>query len=468
MKQATLLLLALVPIASPTVSAQQGRFDAEKTRTVLTELIEKEMNNRGIPSISIALVRGDSIVWTAAFGYANVRTRTPATPETIYSTGSTFKSATAVGLMQLVEQGKLNLDRPVNQYLGDIQIRDRIQSEKPVTSRHMLTHRSGLVPGAVTKPIWGRQLPKTLEEMVSTLYSIRAPEEKYEYNNFAYGMAGLILEKLSGQDYETYMLEHVLRPLGITTAHPVYPSPEMVELMALPYSAGGADGKPTPVAQVHFDVYPAGDIYLTAEDMARFLGMLLNDGTFRGKQVISAASAKAMRDPPYGGTYGFGLGVRKDARGHTIIAHSGGIPGQSSYMIGDVDAQVGAYYMSNSGAPPSIGEAAILLLQGEEYVPPPERKPITVDAKVLERYVGVYEASAGFTLPVTRDAQGLLIRLPGSSSPTRLFAETPTRFFVRNERFSVVFVPGPSGVAEKLLIEAGETIEAKRKDGASP
>ncbi|MGE0556391.1 MAG: hypothetical protein AB7R55_23430, partial [Gemmatimonadales bacterium] len=64
MKQATLLLLALVPIASPTVSAQQGRFDAEKTRTVLTELIEKEMNNRGIPSISIALVRGDSIVWT--------------------------------------------------------------------------------------------------------------------------------------------------------------------------------------------------------------------------------------------------------------------------------------------------------------------------------------------------------------------------------------------------------------------
>jgi len=467
MKRAMLLLLALAPIAGHAAYPQQGRFDPEKTRTVLTELIQKEMRNRGIPSISIALVRGDSIVWKAAFGYANVRTQTPASTETIYSTGSTFKSATATALMQLVEQGKLDLDRPVNSYLGDIQVKDRIQSEKPVTSRHMLTHRSGLVPGAVTKPIWGRQLPKTLEEMVSGLYSIRAPEEKYEYNNFAYGMAGLMLEKISGQDYETYMLEHVLKPLGVTTPHPVYPSPEMVELMALPYSAGGANGKPKPVEQVHFDVFPAGDIYLTAEDMARFLGMLINDGTFRGKQIITAKSAQAMRDPPYGGTYGFGLGVRKDDRGHTIIAHSGGIPGQSSYMIGDVDAKVGAYYMSNSGAPASIGEAAIRLLQGEEYVPPPERKAIDVDAKVLERYVGVYVASAGFSLPITRDAQGLLVTLPGAPSPTRLYAETTTRFFIRGEQLTLVFVPGPSGVAEKVLIEAGETIEAKRKDGGS-
>jgi CubicO group peptidase (beta-lactamase class C family) len=365
------LLFTLIALLAPTLAVAQGRFDLERTKTTLTSLIESEIKQRGIPSISIALVRGDSIVWKAAFGYANVRTKTPATTETIYSTGSTFKSATATALMQLQEQGKFNLDHPVNRYLGDIRVQDRLQAEKPVTFTHILSHWSGLTAGATTKPIWGRELPKPLEKMVSELYSVRPPETRWEYNNFAYGMAGLLIEKISGMEYEKYMLEHVLKPLGVTIEHPVYPSPEMVELMALPYTPGGANGQPKPVAQVHFDVYPAGDVYLTAEDMARFLAMHLNDGVFRGKRIISAASAKKMREPQFGGVYGFGFGVRKDSlSGHTIISHSGGIPGQSSFMAGDVDAKVGVYYMSNSGAPQSIANAALALLRGETYTPP--------------------------------------------------------------------------------------------------
>ena len=260
-----------------------------------------------------------------------------------------------------------NLDHPVNRYLGDIRVQDRLQAEKPVTFTHILSHWSGLTAGAVTKPIWERELPKPLEKMVSELYSVRPPETKWEYNNFAYGMAGLLIEKISAMEYEKYMVEHVLKPLGVTIDHPVYPSPEMVELMALPYMPGGPNGKPKAVAQVHFDVYPAGDVYLTAEDMARFLAMHLNDGVFRGKRIISAASAKKMREPQFGGTYGFGFSVRKDSTAHTIISHSGGIPGQSSYMLGDVDAKVGVYYMSNSGAPSSIATAALALLRGEQY-----------------------------------------------------------------------------------------------------
>ncbi len=351
--------------------AQTGRFDLEKTKTVLTGLIEQVIKERGVPSISIALVRGDSIVWKAAFGYANVRTKTPATPETIYSTGSTFKAATATAIMQLAEQSKLQLDHPVNRYLGDDRVQDRLQSEKAVTFTHILSHWSGLSAGAVTKPIWGRELPKTLPAMTSTLYSIRAPETKYEYNNFAYGMAGLLIEKISGVEYEKYMVENVLKPLGIAIETPITPSPEMVELMALPYLPGGASGKPRPVQQVHFDVYPAGDVYLTAEDMAKFLAMHLNDGVYRGKRIISEASAKKMREAQFGGNYGFGFGIQKDsASGHTLIAHSGGIPGQSSMMIGDIDAKVGVYYMSNSGAPIGIALAALQLLRGEDYVPP--------------------------------------------------------------------------------------------------
>lgn len=365
------IVAALTLVLAAPVAAQAGRFDLERTKTVLSGMIEQIIKERGVPSISIALVRGDSIVWKAAFGYANVRTKTAATPETIYSTGSTFKAATATAIMQLVEQGKLQLDHPVNRYLGDDRIQDRLQSEKPVTFTHILSHWSGLTPGAVTKPIWGRELPKTLGAMTSTLYSIRAPETKYEYNNFAYGMAGLLIEKISGVEYEQYMVNNLLKPLGVAIANPITPSPEMVELMALPYLPGGASGKPRPVAQVHFDVYPAGDVYLTAEDMAKFLAMHLNDGMYRGKRIISEASARKMREPQFGGTYGFGFGIQKDStNGNTLILHSGGIPGQSSWMIGDVDAKVGVYYMSNSGAPVGLGMAAIRLLRGENYVPP--------------------------------------------------------------------------------------------------
>ena len=280
-----LLVLAVLPGSA--AIAQRGQFDLEKTKKVLSGLIEKTLAENGVPSMSIALVRGDSIVWTAAFGYANMRTRTPATTATLYSTGSSFKSVTATAVMQLVEQGKVQLDDPINRYLGESQVHD--QADKPVTFTHILSHWSGLKNGAETQPIWSRKLPKTLEAMTAGLSSVRPPETKWEYNNFAYGTAGLLVQKISGVEYETYMIEHVLKPLGVTTPHPVYPTPEMVEVMALPYKAGGAFGKPVPEVQVHFDVYPAGDVYLTAEDMARYLAAQLNGGVFQGTRILSDA-----------------------------------------------------------------------------------------------------------------------------------------------------------------------------------
>jgi serine-type D-Ala-D-Ala carboxypeptidase/endopeptidase len=460
---ATGLVLVAAAAARP-LTAQSGQFDLARTKTVLSAMIEKAITDGGVPSVSIALVRGDSIVWKAAFGYANVRTRTPATTETYYSTGSTFKSATATAVMQLVEQGKLALDHPVNRYLGDVQIQDRLQSEKPVTFRHILSHWSGLTAGAITRPIWGRELPKSLDRMVATLYSVRPPEAKWEYNNFAYGMAGLLVEKISGVEYEKYMVENVLMPLGITTANPLRPTPGMVELMALPYTAGGANGKPTPVEQVHFDVYPAGDLWLTAEEMARFLGAHLNGGTFQGRRILSEASIRKMHEPQFGGTYAFGFSIRKDAKGHTILSHTGGIPGMSSYMLGDVDAKVGVYFMSNSGAPLSIGDAALALLRGEEYVPPPARKTIAVDPRTLDRYVGVFDIGSDVSITVAREGDGIVFRMNDQATGTPLLAETPTRFFAKGSPYTITFVPNPAGSVNEFVVEAGDDKQvAKRR-----
>jgi len=454
------ILVALFVAVTP-IAAQDG-LDLEKTKTVLTGLIEKVLDERGIPSVSIALVKGDEIVWTEAFGYANVRTKTAATPDTIYSTGSTFKPVTATALMQLVEQGKCKLDDPVNQHLGDTRVQDRIQSEQPVTIRHILSHWSGLLTGENVKPIWGRELPMTLEELTSKLYSIRAPEAMWEYNNYAYGMAGLLVERISGMDYETYIVENILKPLGVETRNPVAPSPEMVELMALPYRPGGADGEPTPVAQVHYDVYPAGDIYLTAEDMARFLAAHINGGVLGGSRILAEESVREMHTPQFGGYYSLGFAVKKAENGHTLISHSGAIRGQNSVMMGDVDARVGVYMMSNSGVPSSIGEAAIHLLRGEEYTLPEDREYIEVDPEILGTYAGKYDLAGRYIFEIVVENDGLFVIMPRMGK-TELLAETESRFWLIGEGWVFNFVAGDEGSIDRIDFESdGLTMKAER------
>jgi len=455
-------LVVVLVLPRSAAFSQTGRFDLEKTKTVLTGLIEKTLADNGVPSMSIALVRGDSIVWKAAFGFSNMRTRTPATTETLYSTGSSFKSVTATAVMQLVEQHKIRLDDPINRYLDDSQVQDRLQSEKPVTFTHILSHWSGLKGGAETQPIWSRKLPKTLEAMTSSLYSIRAPETKWEYNNFAYGTAGLLVQKISGVEYEKYMVDHVLKPLGMTTAHPVYPSPEMVERMALPYKAGGSLGKPEPEVQVHFDVYPAGDVYLTAEDMARYLGAQLNGGVFHGNRILSEESVREMHKPRFGGDYGFGFWMVHDsATGHTLIHHGGAIPGQRAFLIGDLDAHVGVYYMTNSdylpdATPPAQSEivyAALKLLRGEEYVPRPQPKGIAVDDKVLDSYVGTYDFGEE-SIVVSRVGRALAVQQNGESAKNELLAQTPERFLLRGSTITMTF-QGDGGRIDRIVLEVG-------------
>jgi hypothetical protein len=236
----------------------------------------------------------------------------------------------------------------------------------------------------------------------------------------------------------------------------------MVELMALPYMPGGPGGQPKPVQQVHYDVYPAGDIYLTPEDMARFLGAHVNGGAFQGHRILAEASVTKMHEPQFGGTYGFGFGIKKDDKGHTIITHGGGIPGQSSNMVGDVDAHVGVYYMSNSGAPAELADAAIALLRGEDYVPIAERKSVAVDSKVLDGYVGVYEVEGANTITITRDGSTLFAQTTGPQPKAELLAESPTRFLVKGPNFRLIFGKSAAG-ADQVTLDMGTIIQIGNK-----
>ncbi len=440
-----LRLLAVLPLfvgLSVPALAQQG-FDLEKTKEVLTAEIEKELA-KGVASISISLVHGEEIVWSAAFGYANVWAQTPATPETIYCTGSTFKAVTATAIMQLVEQGKITLDDPVNDYLGENRVAD--MAEHPVTFRHILSHASGLTPGEQFLPLWSRQLPRTLEELTASLKAVSPPEEQYVYNNHAFGLAGYLIERITGEDYEDYIVENILVPLGVETSNPVNPSPQMVERMALPYipSSNG----PVPVPQVRFDVFPAGDIHLTAEDMARFLAAHLNGGVFRGERILSEESVAETHRPQF---FDYGLGWSVSAGAPHRISHGGGLTGFLTSMVGDLDAKVGVYVMSNSGDMSGIAATAMALLRGEDPAAREERQPINLPREVLQTYVGKYEVSPESLLTVTRI--GMRMFVEGSQSPrTEIRAFAEGEFFIPGSTIEISFVKEESGEVNGLVL----------------
>jgi hypothetical protein len=151
--------------------------------------------------------------------------------------------------------------------------------------------------------------------------------------------------------------------------------------------------------------------------------------------------------------------IRDSTTGDTLIHHGGAIQGQRAFMIGDVNAKVGVYYMTNSdylpdAVPPSeLIDAALKLLRGEDYVPKPPRKGIAVDDKVLDSYVGTYELGPA-SLVVSRVGRALAIQQNGQSAKNELLAETPVRFVQRGTKTAFTF-EGESGRIDRLVVEAG-------------
>jgi len=450
----TLLVVPLVlGLHAVALSQDAADHDLEHTQRVLTELIHRKLD-RGVASISIALVRGEEIVWTAALGHANVRMQVAATPETLYVTGSTFKAVTATALLQLAERGRVDLDDPINDHLGEHSVEDL--EGKPVTLRHLLSHTSGLSTGANTEEVWSRRLPMSLAELPRVVRAVRAPGESYEYNNYGYGIAGYLVERVSGQDFEDYVVKHVLAPLGIETPGPVRPTPEMVERLALPY-VPSPEG-PRPVAQTFFDVYPAGDIYLTAEDMARFLGAHLSGGAFQGRRILSAESTAEAHRPQFF-DYALGWGTDPDAR--HLISHGGGVNGFRAHMLGDLEAKVGAYVMSNSGEVDDLARVAVALLRGEDVWVPPKRVAVSVEAEILEAYVGRYELRPELVFTITREEARLFLQATGGQR-RELPAASPTEFFLTSADADLRFLHNEEGVVDRLLFVQGAEYTAKR------
>lgn len=321
--------------------------------------IQKTMIDGKIPSVTVALVSGDRVVWTGSAGYSNMWARTPAVTNTVYLIGSTFKTMSTFALLQQMELGKFKLDDRVNDYLDEFKIRGD-DPKNPVTFRHLLTHTSGLPEAYGAHIVWGTTVPPSLKDyLASSLELQHPPMTKVIYSNMAYTLVAYLIEKFAGVPYAQYIQEQIFNPLEMDDTA-FMPRPDMEERLAIPYVIDKRTRHHVPTRRTKADVWPAGIVYGTVLDQAKWLIANLNHGVFKGHQLISEATFQEVMTRQYdqfvgplargwlNETTGYGLTWWISMRnGDKLFAHSGSVSGFTAFLAGNLDKKIGFAILTN-------------------------------------------------------------------------------------------------------------------------
>src|SRR5215469_6632442 len=209
-------LLVALPLWAEDSANIPPRKDYAEIAAALEPVILQEMKEKQLPAFSIALVDGNQIVWAQGFGYQDPEHKIPATAHTVYRVGSVSKLFTDIGIMRMVEAGKINLDAPVSQYLPDFHPDNPFKD--PITLRELMSHRSGLLREPPVGNYFDPSEP-TLEATVRSMNStqlVYAPGTHLKYSNAGIAVVGYTLEELNHKPFAEYLSQAVLRPLGMT------------------------------------------------------------------------------------------------------------------------------------------------------------------------------------------------------------------------------------------------------------
>ncbi len=355
------------------------RQDYAKVAETLSRLIQNEMQDKKLPAFSIAIVDDQKVIWAQGFGYADPDKKTVATAETVYRIGSVSKLFTDIGVMQLVERGQLDLDAPVEKYLPDFHPHNPFGT--PITLRQLMSHRSGLLR---EPPIGNYFDPSELSlgAMVQSLNDttlVYAPETHTKYSNAGVAVVGYVLEKQSGQPFATYLRQAVLDPMGLRNSA-FQPQPELIQKLAKAYM-WSYDGLSFQAPTFELGMAPAGCMYSTVLDLARFESVLFNQGRGPNAQVLTPETLQKMWTPQFaepGATSGYGIGFRiSQLEGHREIGHGGAIYGFATQLAALPDEKLGVVTVTTIDAANAVTshvaqEALQLMLAVKQHSSLPE------------------------------------------------------------------------------------------------
>lgn len=313
----------LLSMGCASVAAAADRFEE------IRSYIRAELVRRSVPSISVAVARDGKILWEEGFGWADREQRIPATQHTVYSLASISKPFTATGLMTLVQAGKIDLNEPINAYLGNAKLRARVGDAREATVLRVANHTSGLPSHVNFFYVDERAQRPSMDETILRYGNlVTVPGERFTYSNLGYGLLDYVIERASGVSYGEFMRREVFVPLGLTrTSIDIDPA-------LRPYSATryDVDGRALPF--YGFDHPGASAVYSSAHDLVRFGMFHLKAHLPDQKAILSDASIDRMQhNRASGGADRYSIGFESYERnGQRSLGHSGGMPGVSTWM----------------------------------------------------------------------------------------------------------------------------------------
>lgn len=424
------------------------------------------------PGGMVAVVRDGKVTFARGYGMADLEHGVRFTPETVTNIGSTSKQFTGFALALLASRGQLSLDDDVRKYVPEVK-----DFGKPVTIRHILSHTSGYREFINTLVLTGRMVmagdhvdrDEILDIVERQPRLQNDPGAEFNYNNTAFAIGAMIVERVSGKPFGEWMEQEVFGPLGmentVVKAHPG----QVIPNRSIGYTPA-EEGFRT-VADLGGSM-GAGGIYTTAADLARWMGNL-HTGKLGGPEVMREMKTRFILTDGDTTSYGKGIFIDED-RGLARIHHGGADVAHRSTFVFYPELNAGYLVQSNySNLPGSIGRGVAEAFFGEHMEKEEEKEkpaagaaPVMVDRKILEGYVGRYELEvAPVVITISYEEEGLRLQLPGQPA-AELVATSDSTFTIQGVEASVTFHSGEGGAVDRMTLhQNGNQVARRLADG---
>lgn len=292
-KNLSLAILLFCMSLSLGAIAQQDKAVVKKLKG-LDKYIERAMKDWKVPGVALVIVKDGKVAYQKGYGYRDVAKKLLVTPQTQFAIGSSSKAFTATTVCQLVDDGILELDKPLKEYLPDFKLYNDYVTNH-MTARDLLCHRSGLPRHDLAW--YGTDF--TREELYKNLHHLEATQdfrEGWQYQNLMFMTAGYLVGKLTGKPWEKNVEERIFKPLGMTHSNLSVEALKKTENRAIGYNEEDEKIKAIPYRNIDV-VGPAGSINSTVEDMAKWIILQLNKGKYQKKKVVSEGMVAQMHRP---------------------------------------------------------------------------------------------------------------------------------------------------------------------------
>ena len=446
-----------------TPAPPQGAASSEAAKSAQVDSLFAPLSQGLSPGAAVLVIQNGKTVHAKGYGFARLDTKEAITPDTAFDLASVSKQFTAMAIMILAERGKLSLDDPLTKFFPEFPA-----YAQKIRIRNLLTHTSGLVDAI--NPSWFKPgyepTSRDLLKMMAAQSTVNfAPGEKFEYNNAAYLLLALLVEKVAGESFPKFMAKNVFSPLGMDHTRVWDETKPKVEHLAISYAPDGNSFKP--IAYVSdISLYGPKGIITTLRDLAKWNEALESEKLLRTATLRQAFVPVKLND----GTespYGFGWVVGKE-NGLEMTEHAGGYLGYRAEIRRYPGEHTTIILLSNSATFDMIqfGKKVAAIYLADKMLAPTAAK---VDPAILNSYIGKYEGdpnvAANLLIEITMENGELYITSP-IKPKTKLVAQSPTEFLISETAASVVFIRDVQGTVSGLILKTKRAIINARRLGS--